>query len=181
MTATATPTVTVWALRNRRFRAVCSCGTFGGQERRSHARAKLDAMTHAYSAGCFTDWPLTRLPDGRPVATRSWRMPWWPWMAMVGAILGCSLYFSDPANADTGLTATQFAYVQTFGPYAVCPVIDSNHTINGLIGVTRGVMEDGFTAREAAQIVTQSIVDYCPRNIPLLQQLIAAGQRQQVI
>lgn len=169
-------TVTVFMFGRKDFRARCSCA-WEARPRRRMGRAKFDAHTHAAHTGCFTNYPLVRLRDGRALDVRSWRMPWWPWLGMFSIILGGSVYFSSaPAHADIDLTATQFAYVHTYGVPVICPVIDQHHSIDGLVGVTRGVMTDGFTALEAAQIVTSSVITYCPRNIGLIQELIAAGQ-----
>lgn len=169
-------TVTVYMFGRKDFRARCSCA-WDGRPRRRQGRAKFDAHTHAAHTGCFLNFPLVRLRDGRALDQRSWRMPWWPWLGIFSIILGGSVYFSSvPARADIDLTATQFAYVNTYGDRTVCSGIDQHHTVPGVVKITQAVMTDGFTALEAAEIVTSSVVIYCPRNTGLIRDLIAAGQ-----
>jgi len=74
------------------------------------------------------------------------------------------------------LSNVQVAYIQAYGAGAICPTIDEFHTIPGVIGVTKGVMADGFTAAEAVQIVNAAVATYCDRNWPLLQQVGAAAR-----
>ncbi len=90
----------------------------------------------------------------------------------LAAALGClAVLAAAPAKADA--TDAVIDYTTTYGPGAVCPVLDEHHTVNGVLGVLIGIKKDGFTNFEAGQIVGMSVAEYCPRNEPLLQQFVA--------
>ncbi len=82
-----------------------------------------------------------------------------------------------PAHADT-LTTAESAYVQQYGA-AVCGALDKYHTISGVVGVVKGVVNSGFSPAEAVDVVNASVATQCPRNWALLQQTGAYFREQQ--
>lgn len=84
-------------------------------------------------------------------------------------------FFQPVARADT-LTPTESAYVQAYGG-DVCSSLDKYHTVAGVIGAVRGVVNSGFTSAEAARVVVASVITYCPRNTQLLRDTIEQGQQ----
>ena len=89
--------------------------------------------------------------------------------ATSGAVIAATgLAYASDAHADGYLSSTEAAYVDRYGAGAVCPVIDEYPSAAGVLGVTRGIMEDGFTADNAVDIINASVSTYCPRNWPLL-------------
>lgn len=75
------------------------------------------------------------------------------------------------AKADT-ISPAVLDYVDRYGAGAVCPVLDSHYTVNGMLGVLYGIEDDGFTPFEAGQIIGISVTEFCPRNQPLMRQFI---------
>lgn len=74
-----------------------------------------------------------------------------------------------PAHADT-LTTAESNFVVQYGETVVCPAIAKYHSIGGVIGVVKGVMDQGFTPKEAVDITNASVAMYCPTHWKLLQQ-----------
>lgn len=71
---------------------------------------------------------------------------------------------ATPAKADIG-----DADIIDYGGI-VCAVLDDGYaSFNGIIGIGRALMDEGYTAREAGQIVGIAIRDICPQYIPLLR------------
>ncbi|SRX93594.1 hypothetical protein MSP7336_01833 [Mycobacterium shimoidei] len=88
----------------------------------------------------------------------------WLWLACV--IIGAAL--AGSAKADP---AEDFA---TAYAADVCIVLDDHPTIPGLTGVLQAVQETGgLTARQAGQAVALSVINVCPRHIPLLRRYVA--------
>ncbi|MFC6130251.1 hypothetical protein ACFP2H_28040, partial [Mycolicibacterium llatzerense] len=79
-------------------------------------------------------------------------------------------FFNIPAAHADSLTAKESAYVIAYGASSICPSITEHHTIQGVVSVVKGVMEDDFTASQAVDIVNASVAKYCASNWPLLQQ-----------
>lgn len=77
-------------------------------------------------------------------------------------------FFNIPAAHADSLTAKESAYVIAYGAGAICPFISEHHTINGVVSVVKGIVEDGFTASEAVDITNAAVAKYCPSNWPLL-------------
>lgn len=90
------------------------------------------------------------------------------WLVAAWAIPMAGLVTIPPAHADT-LTTAESAYVQQYGA-AVCQALDKYHTISGVVGVVKGVVNSGFTAEQAVDVVNASVALYCDRNWALLQQ-----------
>lgn len=77
-------------------------------------------------------------------------------------------FFNIPAAHADSLTAKESAYVIAYGAGAICPFISEHHTINGVVSVVKGIVEDGFTAGEAVDITNAAVAKYCPNLWPLL-------------
>lgn len=94
---------------------------------------------------------------------------------LVGGSVGVSC--APPAHAD--IDDTEAAYIYTYGPSAVCPVIAAYPTEQGVLGVVEGIHEDGFTYPNAAEIVNTSVYRYCPEFWGLLVRIgeEARGER----
>lgn len=54
-----------------------------------------------------------------------------------------------------------------------CEVLDDYPSVAGLTGVMQAVVEDGFTSRQAGEIVALSIYEYCPNHADLIDKFIA--------
>ena len=111
-----------------------------------------------------------RLMDGLAVAL----------LLMLAAALGCIAVLASAPNAkaDPGVSDSVIDYAATYGAGAVCPVLDDHHTVNGVLGVLRGIQNDGFSEYESGQIVGMSVAEYCPRNRPLLREFVNIYGRQ---
>lgn len=77
-------------------------------------------------------------------------------------------FFNIPAAQADSLSAKESAYVIAYGAGAICPFITEHHTINGVVSVVKGIVEDGFTATEAVDITNAAVAKYCPSNWALL-------------
>lgn len=88
--------------------------------------------------------------------------------ALTGTLfIPAAAYILPAAHADS-LTAKESAYVIAYGAGAICPFISEHHTINGVVSVVKGIVEDGFTASEAVDITNAAVAKYCPNLWPLL-------------
>ena len=77
-------------------------------------------------------------------------------------------FFTIPAAHADSLSAKESAYVLAYGAGAICQFITGHHTINGVVSVVKGIVEDGFSATEAVDITNAAVAKYCPSNWPLL-------------
>lgn len=75
---------------------------------------------------------------------------------------------STPAKAD----ATDSDVLRHVA--AVCTTLADHPTPSGVYGIGLAIMDYGYTAFEAGQIIAGSVWHGCPQHIPLLQQ-VAAG------
>ncbi|KWX66844.1 hypothetical protein [Mycobacterium sp. NAZ190054] len=55
----------------------------------------------------------------------------------------------------------------------VCTVLDSYPSIAGVEGVGMAIMEDGLSPAAAGEVITRSIVGWCPDHMPELNAFIA--------
>jgi hypothetical protein len=99
----------------------------------------------------------------RPTAIRAYALG-----VLTGSVLTAGVLVAAPAKADGVLSNAEAAYVIAFGAAAVCPVISQFPTEAGVFGVLMGIMDDGFSADSAVDIVNESVADFCPRHWPLL-------------
>ena len=65
---------------------------------------------------------------------------------MAAVAIGAGLMAAPTASAITAddLTYTEFAYAYTYGSGAICPVFENHPTANGLLGIAKSIMSDGF-------------------------------------
>lgn len=98
----------------------------------------------------------------------------------VSALLGvCAMLLAADAKADPSDEVLN--YTSIYGPSAVCPVLDTHHTVTGVLGVLLAVVDDGFDEFDAGQIVGMSVIQYCPRHQPLLQQFVGVYGEKSVL
>lgn len=100
-----------------------------------------------------------------------WSLP----VATAGVIIGSALYFSVPANADSGVQPYVSRYALPSGP-AMCEVLDEYPSVSCVSGVLRGIQDNsGFTTYQAGQVVAIGVESGCPRHLPLLRLFVAAA------
>lgn len=76
--------------------------------------------------------------------------------------------WAAPAKADVS-AGTIDAYAT-----AVCETLDMYPSTGGVTGVAQFLMFDqGYTSDDAASIVVQSVIGYCPHHVPVLKRFIA--------
>ncbi|MCT7364027.1 hypothetical protein [Mycolicibacterium llatzerense] len=78
-------------------------------------------------------------------------------------------FFNIPAAHADSLTAKEYSFVTEYGQSVICPTVAKYHSINGVVGVAKGVMDQGFSAAEAVEITNASVATYCPEHWKLLQ------------
>lgn len=78
-------------------------------------------------------------------------------------------FFNIPAAHADSLTAKEYSFVTEYGASVICPAVAKYHSIGGVVGVVKGVMDQGFTAKEAVEITNASVANYCPEHWKLLQ------------
>ena len=99
------------------------------------------------------------------------------WLVAAWAIPMAGLVTIPPAHADS-LTTAESNFVVQYGETVVCPTIAKYPSIGGVIGVVKGVMDQGFTPKEAVDITNASVAMYCPKWYPLLQKTGAYFREQ---
>ncbi len=77
-------------------------------------------------------------------------------------------FFTIPAAHADSLSAKEYSFVTEYGASVICPAVAKYHSINGVVGVVQGVMDQGFTAEEAVTVVNYSVATYCREWYPLL-------------
>lgn len=78
-------------------------------------------------------------------------------------------FFNIPAAHADSLTAKEYSFVTEYGASVICPAVAKYPSIGGVIGVVKGVMGQGFTAKEAVDVTNASVANFCPELWPLLQ------------
>lgn len=93
---------------------------------------------------------------------------------MVAGAIPAAAWVSTPvASADPVDTAVAIYAATNSGP--VCSTLDANPSIVGVVGVVKGIEEDGaFTPYEAGEVLAISVVAECPQHTGLLQRFIDA-------
>ncbi|OAN40840.1 hypothetical protein [Mycolicibacterium iranicum] len=71
-------------------------------------------------------------------------------------------------KADGHLTGTELVYAATFGTTAICPVITTFPTADGVLGVVDGITLDNFTQGDAFDIVGAAVWRFCPEHWPVV-------------
>lgn len=89
-------------------------------------------------------------------------------MAALGVIV-----FAASAKAEPASPAVM-DYVDRYGAGAICKVLSmpEHHTLNGMLGVLTAVENDGFSPYESGVIVGESINEFCPQNLRLMQRFV---------
>lgn len=64
------------------------------------------------------------------------------------------------------------SYVLTYAP-AVCSTLDEYPSVAGIEGIGMAIVEDGYTPRQAGEIIARSVVGWCPSHMPEVQAFIA--------
>lgn len=78
-------------------------------------------------------------------------------------------FFNIPAAQADSLSAKEYSFVTEYGASVICPAVAKYHSINGVVGVVKGVMDQGFSAAEAVvTVVNYSVATYCDSLYPLL-------------
>lgn len=83
------------------------------------------------------------------------------------------------ARADGILNATELEYVDTYGWTVVCLPLNKFPTPAMVATVVGSVMQDGFTADSAVDVVNAAVAVECPQHWPLLVRVgeMARGQQ----
>ncbi|MFL0172456.1 hypothetical protein [Mycobacterium sp. SMC-13] len=77
-------------------------------------------------------------------------------------------FFNIPAAQADSLTAKEYSFVTEYGQSVICPAVAKYHSIGGVVGVVKGVMDQGFTAEESVTVVNYSVATFCSEWYPLL-------------
>jgi len=77
-------------------------------------------------------------------------------------------FFNIPAAQADSLTAKEYSFVTEYGQSVICPTVAKYHSVGGVVGVVKGVMDQGFSAEEAVTVVNYSVATYCDSLYPLL-------------
>ncbi|MCH9731641.1 MAG: hypothetical protein K0U84_18525 [Actinomycetia bacterium] len=98
---------------------------------------------------------------------------------IAASIAALTLTGTGTASADGVLTDAEAAYVITYGPTAICPVIAKYPSVGGVMGVAQGILEEGWAPDDAVDIINSSVAEYCPRFWPLLTAIGNAARNDQ--
>jgi hypothetical protein len=98
------------------------------------------------------------------------------WLFTAAVIIGGSVGFAARANADGFIDEAEASYINRWGPTAICPVIDQFPSTAGVLGVAEGIVEDGFSADGAVDIINTAVWEYCPRHWALLERIGAEAR-----
>ncbi len=100
---------------------------------------------------------------------KDWKFWWAPPVAMFIGVTGAGLI--GQARADTGTQRME---------WAVCETLSSYPSAAGVAGIGQALEEQGYTSKEAAEIIVVSVDEECPRWMPLLQSIAeqSGGQEQ---
>lgn len=90
-------------------------------------------------------------------------------LMLLMAALGCAVVLLSPqAKASPGIDPDVVDYAVAHAD-AVCTVLDRYPTLDGVGGVGMGIINAGWTANEAGQIMYLAVYDMCPEYLPLLK------------
>ncbi|MGB0972378.1 MAG: hypothetical protein ACPGVG_15675 [Mycobacterium sp.] len=98
---------------------------------------------------------------------------------IAAAIAALTFAGAGTARADGVLTDAEAAYVITYGPTAICPVIAKYPSVGGVMGVAEALMNEGWPPDSAVDIINSSVAEYCPRFFPLLTAIGNAARNDQ--
>lgn len=98
-------------------------------------------------------------------------------MALMG-LLGCALLILSTPKAAAApaddFDPVSVAYAAHYAG-AVCATLMDFPSINGVMGIMSAIEDDGLTTDQAAEAVTLSVADSCPRYLPVLQRFANYG------
>lgn len=100
-------------------------------------------------------------------------------LLVLAALAALTLAGTGTARADGVLTDAEAAYVITYGPTAICPVIAKYPSVGGVMGVAQGIIDEGWAPGDAVDIINSSVAEYCPRFWPLLTAIGNAARNDQ--
>lgn len=95
----------------------------------------------------------------------------------IGAVLAAG--GTATARADGILDTHEAVYVDLYG-LAICRIIDAAPTPRGVMVAAQAVMNDGFDAYSAADVVNASVSTLCPSHWPLLVAIGEAARGERV-
>src|ERR1700744_2141917 len=83
-------------------------------------------------------------------------------------------FFTATPTANADPVAPYVANYASVSAPAVCAALDAYPTFPGLVTTTQAIQNDtGFTLAQAAQVLGISVINHCPRHIPLLNRSVA--------
>lgn len=88
--------------------------------------------------------------------------------ALTGTLMIPVVGFFQPVARADSLSAKESSFVTEYGASVICPAVAKYHSINGVVGVVKAVIDQGFTAEEAVTVVNYSVATYCREWYPLL-------------
>ncbi len=94
-------------------------------------------------------------------------------MKTVAALIVSAFVFAPAAHADGYLDDDELVYSELHGQ-VICDVITDYYGLSGVLGVHQAIMDDGFTADSAVDVLNFSVHEYCPENWRLL---VAIGKQ----
>lgn len=83
-------------------------------------------------------------------------------MACLGVVL-----FAASAKADGYLDDDELVFSELHGQ-SICDVITEYYGLSGVLGVHQAIMDEGFTADSAVDVLNFSVHEFCPDNWRLL-------------
>jgi len=141
-----------------------------------------DEQTAAWSADMY-DRDLATEPKPRGEETASIVVGMRPralrrrlGLMFLGALIAGCVLGTGVARADGQISNVESAYIAAYGAGAVCPVIAEYPSTAGVLGVAQGIMDDGFTAGDAVDIINVSVATYCPEYWSLLERIGAEAR-----
>lgn len=101
------------------------------------------------------------------------------WLMLASLIIGGSVGFAARANADGYLSDVEKAYVYAYHD-AVCLTLDEYPTGAGVMGVVSAIMDDGFYADDAVDVINAAVGNYCDRHWQLLVNVGKAARGERI-
>jgi hypothetical protein len=85
----------------------------------------------------------------------------------MGGLLAAAVATMPAARADGVISDMEAAYIAAYHG-AVCGVLDEYPTAAGVVGIMRGIQDDGLSADSAVDVINASVDGFCSRHWPLL-------------
>jgi len=106
----------------------------------------------------------------RPGTTRAYALG-----VLTGSVVTSLMFvFAAPAKADVSEGESSIYY----GP--VCATLADVPSVQGVIGIGLALKDEGYSGREAGQIVGLSVINQCPEFMPILRAFAASYAPGQV-